>query len=165
MDAGAEQTPELPVPVPCCLRRGLRLKDGPESARASTVGVWLRWGFTLSPSARTGPSGFGPAGEGRSDSGVLHLHPQGQTATRRVADGERMNPQGRGGAARPLSASHEAARTLPPRLQATPPRSARKALSAADMGTILAQEARSRQRCTAVASQAGHRGSDLARPG
>ena len=35
-------------------------------------------GFTLSPSARTGPSRLGPAGEGRSDGGVLHLHPRGQ---------------------------------------------------------------------------------------
>jgi hypothetical protein len=40
-----------------CLRRGLRLKDGPGSARAATVIVWLRWEFILSPSARTtGPS-------------------------------------------------------------------------------------------------------------
>jgi hypothetical protein len=34
--------------------------------------------FILSPSARTGPSRLGPAGEGRSDRGVLHLHPRGQ---------------------------------------------------------------------------------------
>jgi hypothetical protein len=47
------------------------------SARAATVS-WLRWGFILSPSARTGPSRLGPAGEGRSDGGVLHLHPRGQ---------------------------------------------------------------------------------------
>jgi hypothetical protein len=60
------------------LRRGLRLKDGPGSARAATVSVGLRWGFTLSPSARTGPSRLGPAGEGRSDGGVLHLRPRGQ---------------------------------------------------------------------------------------
>ena len=66
------------VPLLCCLRRGLRLKDGPGSARAATVSVWLRWGFILSPSARTGPSRLGPAGEGRSDGGVLHLHPRGQ---------------------------------------------------------------------------------------
>jgi hypothetical protein len=61
-----------------CLRRGLRLKDGPGSARAVTVRVWLRWGFILSPSARTGPSRLGPVGEGRSDGGVLHLHPRSQ---------------------------------------------------------------------------------------
>ena len=61
-----------------CLRRGLRLKDGPGSARAATVSVGLRQGFILSPSARTGPSRLGPAGEGRSDGGVLHLHPRGQ---------------------------------------------------------------------------------------
>jgi hypothetical protein len=61
-----------------CLRRGLRLKDGPGSARAATVSVGLRQGFILSPSARTGPGRLGPAGEGRSDGGVLHLHPRGQ---------------------------------------------------------------------------------------
>ena len=66
------------VPLLYCLRRGLRLKDGPGSARGATVSGWLRWGFTLSPSARTGPSRPGPAGEGRSDSRVLHLHPRGQ---------------------------------------------------------------------------------------
>ena len=44
----------------------------------STVSVGLRWVFILSPSARTGPSRLGPAGEGRSDGGVLHLHPRGQ---------------------------------------------------------------------------------------
>src|SRR6516162_9350706 len=37
-----------------CLRRGLRLKDGPGSARAATVSAWLRWGCILSQSARTG---------------------------------------------------------------------------------------------------------------
>ena len=57
---------------------GLRLKDGPGSAGAATVSVGLRWRFTLSPSARTGPSRLGPAGEGRSDGGVLHLHSPGQ---------------------------------------------------------------------------------------
>jgi hypothetical protein len=35
-----------------CLRRGLRLKDGPGSARAATVSAWLRQGFILLPSAR-----------------------------------------------------------------------------------------------------------------
>jgi hypothetical protein len=39
---------------------------------------WAEVGFTLSPSSRTGPSRLGPAGEGRSDGGVLHLHPRGQ---------------------------------------------------------------------------------------
>ena len=46
--------------------------------KSSTVGVGLGWVFILSPSARTGPSRLGPAGEGRSDGGVLHLHPRGQ---------------------------------------------------------------------------------------
>jgi hypothetical protein len=36
------------------------------------------WSFILSPSARTGPSRLDPAGEGRSDGGVLHPHPRGQ---------------------------------------------------------------------------------------
>jgi len=61
-----------------CLRRGLGLKDGPGSARASTVSVWLRSRFILSPSARPSPS------------------------TRRVAYGERMNPPGEGGAFAPI---------------------------------------------------------------
>jgi hypothetical protein len=43
-----------------CLRRGLRLKDGPGSARASAVGAGLRWGFILSPSARTGLADLAP---------------------------------------------------------------------------------------------------------
>ena len=45
--------------------------------RPLSVFGWGRW-FILPPSARTGPSRLGPAGEGRSDGGVLHLHPQGQ---------------------------------------------------------------------------------------
>jgi hypothetical protein len=49
-------------PKAYCLRRGLRLKDGPGSARAATVRVWLRQGFTLSPSARTGPADMAPRG-------------------------------------------------------------------------------------------------------
>ena len=84
------------IPPLYCLRRGLRLKDGPGSARAATVSAWLRQGFILSPSVRTGPSGRGPAGEGRSDGGVCSTFTRGATpaATRRVADGERMNPPG-----------------------------------------------------------------------
>ena len=85
-----------------CLRRGLRLKDGPGSARAATVSVWLRRGFILSPSARTGPSRLGPAGEGRSDGGVLHLHPRGQA---RYPEGGRRRedePPGKGGAFAPI---------------------------------------------------------------
>jgi hypothetical protein len=70
--------PKLTVPLPYCLRRGLRLKDGPGSTRATAVIVWLMQGFIHLPSVRTGPSRLGPAGEGRSDGGVLHLHPQGQ---------------------------------------------------------------------------------------
>ena len=79
-----------------CLRRGLGLKDGPGSARAAAVNVWLRWGFILSPSARTGPSRPGPVGEGRSDGGVLHLHPRGQA---RYPEGGRRRedePPGKG---------------------------------------------------------------------
>jgi hypothetical protein len=34
--------PKLKVPLLYCLRRGLRLKDGPGSARAATVSAWLR---------------------------------------------------------------------------------------------------------------------------
>ena len=63
----------LPLPP-----AGLRLKDGPASARAIHCQCWAEVGFILSPSARTGPSRLGPAGEGRSDGGVLHLHLRGQ---------------------------------------------------------------------------------------
>jgi len=76
-----------------CLRRGLRLKDGPGSARASTVGVWLRLGFTLSPSARTGPSRLGPVGEARYPGGG-----------RRRED----EPPGKGGAFAPIPARRRA---------------------------------------------------------
>jgi hypothetical protein len=75
-------------------RRVLRLKDGPGSARAATASVGLRWGLMLPPPAKTGPSRLRLAGEGRSDGGVLHLHPGAKPATREVADSERMNPQG-----------------------------------------------------------------------
>ena len=81
---------------------GPRLKDGPESAKRTAVSVGLRWGFILSPSARTGPSRLGPAGEGRSDGGVLHLHPRGQA---RYPEGGRRRedePQGKGGAFAPI---------------------------------------------------------------
>ena len=37
---------------------GLGLKDGPGSARAATVSAWLRQGFILSPSARTGQARY-----------------------------------------------------------------------------------------------------------
>jgi hypothetical protein len=47
-----------------CLRRGLGLKDGPGSARAATVSAWLRQGFILSPSARTGLAGLARYPEG-----------------------------------------------------------------------------------------------------
>ena len=58
--------------------------------------------FILSPSARTGPSRLGPAGEGRSDGGVLHLHSPGQA---RYPEGGRRRedePPGRGGAFAPI---------------------------------------------------------------
>ena len=90
------------IPPLYCLRRGLRLKDGPGSARAATVSAWLRQGFILSPSVRTGPSRLGPAGEGRSDGGVLHLHPRGHA---RYPEGGRRRedePPGRGGAFAPI---------------------------------------------------------------
>jgi hypothetical protein len=74
MTSGCGQPSKLTVPLRHCLRRGLRLKDGPGSARAATVSVWLRWGFT---------HGAKPA-------------------TRRVADGERMNLPGKGGASAPI---------------------------------------------------------------
>ena len=69
--------------------------------------------FILSPSARPGPSRLGPAGEGRSDSGVLHLHLRGQARYSEVADGERMNPQGKAGAFAPMQVTTSTRATKP----------------------------------------------------
>src|SRR5262245_63075126 len=78
-----------------CLRRGLRLKDGPGSARAATVSAWLRRGFTLSPSARTGLADSAPRAKVGQTVGCSTFTRGATLATRRVADGERMNPPGR----------------------------------------------------------------------
>ena len=53
------------------------------------------------------PSRLGPAGEGRSDSGCSTFTRGAKPATRRVADGERMNPQGKGGAFAPRDDEHQ----------------------------------------------------------
>jgi hypothetical protein len=71
-------------------------------AVAEVLGEVLGQVFILSPSARTGPSRLGPAGEGRSDSGCSTFTRRAKPATRRVADGERMNPPGKGGAYAPI---------------------------------------------------------------
>ena len=56
---------------------------------------WLRRVIHPLAIGQDRPSRLDPAGEGRSDGGVLHLTRGAKPATRRVADGERMNPQGR----------------------------------------------------------------------
>ena len=67
-----------------CMARLSMPPAGPQAqgwtgkCKSGAVGVGLGWGFILSPSVRTGPSRLGPAGEGRSDGRVLHLHPRGQ---------------------------------------------------------------------------------------
>jgi hypothetical protein len=50
--------------------------------KSSRCQCWLRWGFILSPSARTG---------------LADLALRAKPATRRVADGERMNPREKDG--------------------------------------------------------------------
>jgi hypothetical protein len=81
-------SPTVTIPFLYCLRRGLRLKDGSGSARAAPVSVGLRQ--VVHPLA---------IGQDRSQ--------QTWPATRRVADGERMNPQGRGGASREASCTRK----------------------------------------------------------
>jgi hypothetical protein len=78
-----------------CLRRGLRLKGGPGSAGAATVSAWLRWGCILSPSARTGLADSAPRAKVGQTVGCSTVTRGAKPATRRVADGERMNPRGR----------------------------------------------------------------------
>jgi hypothetical protein len=78
------------------------------------VSAGLRWGFILSPSARTGPSRLGPAGEGRSDGGVLHLHPQGQA---RYPEGGRRRedePPGKGWRVRANTEETSSTRAMSP---------------------------------------------------
>ena len=86
---------QLTVRLLWCLRRGLRLKDGPGSARAATVSVWLMRGFILSPSARTGLADLAPRAKVGQTVGCSTFIRGAKPATRRVADGERMNPQGK----------------------------------------------------------------------
>ena len=79
-----------------CLRRGLRLKDGPGSARAAPVSAWLRQGFILSPSARTGLADSAPRAKVGQTVGCSTFTRGAKPATQRVADGERMTPPRRG---------------------------------------------------------------------
>jgi len=76
-----------------CLRRGLGLKDGPGSARTSTVSVRLGWWFILSPSARTGLADLADRAKVVQPGGCSTFTRSAKPATRRVADGERMNPR------------------------------------------------------------------------
>jgi hypothetical protein len=86
-----------------CLRRGLGLKDGPGSARASTVSVWLRW-WGSSSRHRPGQVLADLASRAKvvQTVGCSTFTRGAKPATRRVADGERMNPQGKGGAFAPV---------------------------------------------------------------
>jgi hypothetical protein len=61
-----------------CLRRGLRLKDGPGSARSNHCRRLAGVGGHPLAIGQDRPSRLGPPGEGRSASRVLHLHPGGQ---------------------------------------------------------------------------------------
>jgi hypothetical protein len=95
------------------LRRDLRLKDGPGSQERHAQCLAEVGGSILSPSARTGPSRPGPAAEGRSDSGVLHLHPPGRA---RYPEGGRWRedePLGRGGALAPVQGMTSTRATSP----------------------------------------------------
>ena len=78
-------------------------------ARAATVSVWLRWGFTLSPSAGTGLADLAPRAKVVQTVVCSTFARGAKPATRKVADGERMNPRGRAGAFAPTT-GHAAAR-------------------------------------------------------
>ena len=56
--------------------------------------VWLGWVFILSPSARTGLADLAPWAKVVQTVGCSTFTHGAKPATRRVADGERMNPQG-----------------------------------------------------------------------
>jgi hypothetical protein len=99
------QITQVAVPLWLLLRRDRTLKDGPESARAATVGVWLRWGFTLSPSARTGLEALVPRAKVVQTVVCSTFTPRGQARCRSVADGERMNARRK--ASRPPSSPHQ----------------------------------------------------------
>ena len=53
------------------------------------------------------PSRLGPAGEGRSDSGVLHLHPRRQARYPKGGRRRQDEPPGKGGASAPLPEDDE----------------------------------------------------------
>jgi hypothetical protein len=72
-----------------------------ESARAAAVSVGLGWGFILSPSARTGLADLAPWAKVVQTVVCSTFTRGAKPATRRVADGERMNPRGKGGAFAP----------------------------------------------------------------
>jgi hypothetical protein len=59
----------------------------------SHVSDWLRQGFTLSLSARTGLAGLAPRAKVGQTVGCSTFTLGAKPATRRVADGERMNPR------------------------------------------------------------------------
>jgi hypothetical protein len=86
---------------------GPRLKDGPGSARVATVSVWLRWGFIVSPSARVGLADLAPRAKVVQTVVCSTFTRGAKPATRRVADSERMNPRGKGGAFAPISGGVE----------------------------------------------------------
>ena len=59
------------------------------------VSVWLGWGFILSPSARTGLADLVPRAKVVQTVGCSTFTHGAKPATRRVAEGERMNPRER----------------------------------------------------------------------
>jgi hypothetical protein len=74
------------------LRRGLRLMDGPGHPEPQAA-VWLRqWRSIHLPSARTGLADQSPGAKVVRPAGRSTLTRGLCPATRRVADGERMNP-------------------------------------------------------------------------
>jgi hypothetical protein len=65
------------------------------------------WMFILSPSARTGLADLAPRAKVGQTVGCSTFTRGAKPATRRVADGERMNPQGKGGAFAPIQGDGE----------------------------------------------------------
>ena len=104
----AHHNSKLMVPLLYCLRRGLGLKDGPGSARASTVSVWLRW-WGSSSRHRLGQvlADLALRAKVVQTVGCSTFTRRAKPATRKVADSERMNPQGKGGAYAPIPRDDE----------------------------------------------------------
>ena len=97
-----ETVPQADTAAFICLRRGLRLKDGPGSARAATVSAWLGGVHPLAI-GQDRPSRLRPRAKLGQTVGCSTFTRGAEPATRRVADGERMNHLRKVGAFAPMA--------------------------------------------------------------